>query len=424
MTDAVATSMPDYHGPVNPEGIPPAYGQVADGVHIFGGLGNAVTIDLGDGLLQIDTGPDRDQVTKLLAGVAQLGKPVKVIAFSHGHLGYNFGCPAWLQAAEAANQPRPLIVAQDRTVELIERYELTGDAMKLLLALQFDTGLPPQATPLPLTRPDSTFRDSREVSGTERTVTLFSAPSETPGAIGAWIPDVEVLYAGPSCIPLLPNLGMPLWPTGDDEQWALTLDHLAEYDAAHLIGQYGPVIHGKAEVREFLTTTAAALRFIRSSVIEHLNKGHNLNTTLTTFEYPEELFGQPMLGQNYSSHDDAVRRVWESIVGWWDRNPTSLQALPEGQVADAIRSAITDPESVLRRARELNDRGDSALALHVVDLLALAPGGDPIVEEARQLKSLICSALAENSQVFSVQALYRTAAAVIADPPPIETGIR
>jgi hypothetical protein len=63
----------DYVGPVNPEGIEPDYGEVADGVHVFGGLGNAVTVDLGDGILQIDTGPNADQVGKLLTGVAGLG---------------------------------------------------------------------------------------------------------------------------------------------------------------------------------------------------------------------------------------------------------------------------------------------------------------------------------------------------------------
>ena len=46
---APAAPMP---GGLNPEHIAPDIGQVADGVAINGGLGNALTVDLGDGYLQ------------------------------------------------------------------------------------------------------------------------------------------------------------------------------------------------------------------------------------------------------------------------------------------------------------------------------------------------------------------------------------
>jgi glyoxylase-like metal-dependent hydrolase (beta-lactamase superfamily II) len=74
-------------GPVNPEKIPPAIGTVAKGVEILGGLGNALTVDLGDTYLQIDTGVDTATAQSMIAKLGAQHKPVQCIAYSHGHLG-------------------------------------------------------------------------------------------------------------------------------------------------------------------------------------------------------------------------------------------------------------------------------------------------------------------------------------------------
>jgi glyoxylase-like metal-dependent hydrolase (beta-lactamase superfamily II) len=412
------------HGRVNPESIPPAYGTVADGVEIHGGLGNGLTIDLGDGFLQIDTGPSADMGQKMIDGLGKDHRPVKVIAFSHGHLGYNFACGLWLADAKARGYSAPTIVAHDQAAKLIRRFERTEPLMELLMAMQFHNPVPTKPGPLPLTMPDSTFSESYSVLGTDRTVQLFSAPSETPGAIGAWVPDVEVLYAGPSGLPLQPNLGMPLWPSGSDEVWADTLDRLASFDATHLVRQYGPVIHGKSEVREYLSVNARALRYVRAAVIKHLNAGHNLNQTIVGMQYPKTIFDHPYLSTGYSDHGDTVRQVWHSITGWWSRNPTHLVEIPEEDVASAVRTAISDPQTVLDTARNLQASGSGELALHVVDLLALAPGDEDVVVQARALKVELCRSLAEASDDFSCSSLYTSSADIIENPPGVPTGVR
>lgn len=410
-------------GGLNPEHIAPDIGPVADGVAINGGLGNALTVDLGDGYLQIDTGPSLQMAESMMKRL-DASKPVKVIAFSHGHLGYNFACQAWIARAKQLGQPVPTIVAQDHAADLIRQYQQTQPMMGLLLALQFDTPIPPADQPLPLTLPDQTFSDSWTMLGPDRDVHLLSAPSETAGAIAAWIPDVKVLYVGPAGLPAQPNIGMPLWPTGHDEQWAATLERLAGYDADHLVGQYGKVIHGADAVREFLMLNARALRFIRQAVIDHLNAGHTLNDTINGITYPAAIFDHPLLTTGYSSHADIVRQVWGSLSGWWHRNPTELAAVPDADAAAAIRSAITDTETVLATARSLHEAGKGTLALHVIDLLALVPGDDVIATGARKLKADICRDLGTSSEDFSQSALYLTAAKVLTDPPDRPTGIR
>ncbi len=410
-------------GPVNPEKIPPAYGTVAKGVEILGGLGNALTVDLGDSYLQIDTGVDVAMAQAMIAKLGAQHKPVQCIAYSHGHLGYNFACPVWLEDAQTLGYSQPSIVAQDQAADLMQLFLRTSPLMELLIAIQFAQPIIVNNTPLPITLPTSTFSDNYTVYGSKRLVQLFSAPSETPCSIAAWIPDVQVLYSGPAGLCVEPNLGMPLWPTGNAELWALTLDRLATFNAEHLVRQYGPVIHGKDDVREFLTVTARALRYIQDAVIENLNLGRNLNQTLNAMTYPRELFDHKFLSQGYSTHSDAVRSVWNAITGWWSRNPTDLAAVADDDVATAVRSAISDPAQVLLTAESLRAVGQQALALHVVDLLALVPGNEDVVLAARTLKVQLCRDLAANAQSFDRQSIYLTSANVIESPPAAHTGI-
>ena len=87
-------------------------------------------------------------------------------------------------------------------------------------------------------------------------------------------------------------------------------------------------------------------------------------------------------------------------------------------------SALTDRGAVLARANELLSAGEPQLALHVVDLLALAPGETPEVVEARLLKARICRTLAEEAPSFVSQSLYISSGRILKRGAPHPTGIR
>ena len=53
--------------------------------------------------------------------------------------------------------------------------------------------------------------------------------------------------------------------------------------------------------------------------------------------------------------------------------------------------------------------------LSVIDLVALAPGDDALVVEARQRKAGWCDVLAGQTRVFVSQSLYRSSAALLRD---------
>ena len=54
----------------NPATVPSFTGTLADGVHVLGGMGNALTVETSGGIVQMDTGPAGRRVEKMLESLA------------------------------------------------------------------------------------------------------------------------------------------------------------------------------------------------------------------------------------------------------------------------------------------------------------------------------------------------------------------
>ena len=155
-----------------------------------------------------------------------------------------------------------------------------------------------------------------------------------------------------------------------------------------------------------------------------MNRGMNAIEILHDIEYPPELFDQPWMIPVYGCPDYIVREIYRSENGWWDRNPTSLHPASQDTAAAAVLSALPDPAFVLTRARELAEGGEHQLALHVIDLVAAAPGGDPIIAEARKLKAEWLRTRAEQVSSFVSRSLYLSSARLIEENEGRAVGIR
>jgi alkyl sulfatase BDS1-like metallo-beta-lactamase superfamily hydrolase len=106
-----------------------------------------------------------------------------------------------------------------------------------------------------------------------------------------------------------------------------------------------------------------------------------------------------------------IRDLYREETGWWqDRNPTSLHPLVESEAASAVLDAIVDKQAVLEKARSLAAEGKTQRALHVVDLLALAPGSSAEVVEARTLKAALCRERSKQVSPYVSKALFESSA--------------
>ncbi len=366
-----------------------------------------ITIETTDGLVQIDTG---DQAASSLAAIRQrFDQSFAAVIYSHGHQRYNQACREWISTCVRETGRVPRIIAHQNLPRRQRRYLESNGLQNRLLERQFrypEGSL--EGRVFPFTQPTETFSDKLTISSSDRTIDVTWAPSETDDAVAVWLREDKILYGGPSCIPFFPNVGSPQRPVRDPVRWADTLDRLGTYPAEMLIGEFGDPLEGPEAIAEYLTSTAAALRWCHDIVVSLMNKGHTVAEIVNMVEPDPEIFDRPWLQEGYTSIEHVLRDVYRGQFGWWeDLNPTSLHPAHPNDVAREIRSAISDPSKVLDHAKSLAERGELKLALHVIDLLALDPESSPETDEAKVIKADLCRRAAnELTRSYVTQSLY------------------
>jgi len=390
--------------------------QLTDRVMILPAQGNALAVQSGDGIVLVDSGTGRGATAKMISILRDwTDLPVTAICYSHGHAGYNDGVTDWIAHCRERGEPAPELVGHANVRPRYDRYRETAGLQDRLNRMQF-----PQFKLAPsgekLVDPTVEFFDHLVLREKESRIELLWAPSETDDVLALWLPEEKILYAG-AAFPgtTLPNVGTPLRTQRLTIRWAETLDLLDGLGAETLIQEFGPVIEGADQVHERLGQTAVALRWLRAEVVKRMNRGMNDLEIIHDLDCPPELFDQPWMRERYGAIEYLVRDIFREENGWWDRNPTNLHPAHPDAAAAAVLEALGDPAGIIARARELAWAGETQLALHVIDLVALAPGDDPIVQEARDLKAELCDERGTQIRPYVSKALYTTSARLLKD---------
>jgi hypothetical protein len=115
--------------------------EVAKGMwlqNIQYGTGNALTVDTGDGLLQVDTGIASEHAKGMITSLREAtDEPVTTIVYSHGHTAYNHGVEVWLADSERRGDPRPTIIAHRNVLHRLRRYRETQEYLERVTEWQF-----------------------------------------------------------------------------------------------------------------------------------------------------------------------------------------------------------------------------------------------------------------------------------------------
>ena len=381
--------------------------EITPGVWVLPGQGNAFAVESSDGVVLVDTGPGGGRTEHMMAALREVtDSPVSAICCSHGHHGYNFGVSQWLAHNAERGEAPPRIIAHRNVPARYERYRETAGYQALLIEMQFP-GLGGGAAPERVD-PTELFDDHMVVCESPR-VELLWTPSETDDAMSMWLPETRTLFTGPAGPgDFIPNIGTPLRSVRLTGRWADTLDRLAALRPEVLVVEFGEHVAGVDRIAERLSTTARALRWLRTEVVDRLNRGLHEHEILADITYPPEVFDFPWLTHGYGSPDYIVRDLVREESGWWDRNPTSLHPAPPDQVARATFDAIVDPEHVIARAEALETAGGIQLAMHVIDLVALGPDDEPTVVRAREIKARLCRVRGKQVAPLPSKGLYKS----------------
>lgn len=389
---------------------------IAPGVHLVGTQGNGLAVETQAGVVLVDAGPGGRPTTTMIEEVRRFTDlPVRAIVYSHGHVGYNTGVDLWVEHAASRGEPAPELIAHERCRPRYARYRETAGLQFLLNSIQFPKTRPEaMRRALDFKDPTVTFTDRLRLDDPERPIDLLAAPSETDDALAMWLPNQRILLGGASTPgATIPNVGTPLRTLRLTVRWADTLDRLAALGAETLVQEFGPVVQGTDVIEEQLSTMSSSLRWLRREVVARMNTGMTDVEIIHDLEYPADLFDHPYMAEVYGARDYIVRDLYREENGWWTtRNPTDLHPAAPDDAAEAI-AEVVDGERALARAREHASAGDLQLALHVIDLVALCPGDDPVTRQAQEQKAEWCEQLGRSDVPFVSRSLYRGSAALL-----------
>lgn len=397
--------------------------SLTDGVYLYPGQGNGVAIETQKGLVVIDAGPGGQVTQSMIANLRALSpnSPIRAIVYSHGHVGYNTGANDWVRHAVERGDPKPDLVGHKNVVSRYARYRKQVNLEGFLNHNQFQWSLEQSRKMVIGTDPTVTFTESIVFDDPVRPVHVFWDPSETDDCIFAFLPNQKILYAGPSVITGYPNIGTPLRTLRLTRRWVDTLNHMLSLNAEIMIPEFGTLVHGAHNVRERLSSAAESLTWLYEQTTDRMGKGMTDIEIIHDLPLPPHA-DKPYLKSNYGHPHYVIRDIFREHNGWWtSRNPTDLHPAHPDESAQAIFSAV-DPKRAIERAKQLASQGKLQLALHVIDLIALAPTPDssPIVTEtsrliteARLLKAEWCDLLAKQTEPFVSRSLYQSSAKLL-----------
>jgi alkyl sulfatase BDS1-like metallo-beta-lactamase superfamily hydrolase len=360
--------------------------EVGAGTAFWHGFSNSTVVDLGEGLLIVDSGDPvlgptlRDRVREWRPDV-----PLHTAVFSHGHIDHVFGVAAFDAEAVERGWPRPTVRAQEALPARFDRYRLTAGYNASVNRRQF--GLPSLQWPTDYRYPDLTYRGVETLTLGDETVELHATRGETDDHTWTWFPNRKVLCCGDLFIWASPNAGNPQKVQRYAAEWAVALREMAALGAELLLPGHGVPVVGADRVRQALGDTATYLESLHEQTLALMNDGATLDQILHTVRPPAELADRPYLQPVYDEPEFVVRNIWRLYGGWWDGNPARLKPAPDAALAREVL-ALAGVDAVAARARALLAAGDEPslrLAGHLAQWLVDAEPGSAAAHELRAL---------------------------------------
>lgn len=360
------------------------------------GFGNVGVVLTSEGVVIIDTGINRDFAENIYQQIRErTDLPIRYIIYTHGHMDH-------VNSAPVFKEQGTVVIAHENINERFRKYEMLKEHRQRIGSVQFDNKTT-SAKSYDFTYPDISFHSEYVFSLGEKTFQIVHGKGETDDHCFVYIPEDKVVYSGDFFIWSFPNIGNPLKEVRFEREWYETLEKIKQKRPEYLIPGHGEHFDNKDKIQAALEDVIECLRYIHNEVIHYMNKGASVEEMLEAIKLPERLEKSEYIQPHYGCLMFAIRGTHRRYSGWFDGNPTNLQPAKQTEVAKEILSFVPNPNLILEKSKQLRDKGDYQMALHLIDLLVYGTGNS----EAIQLKAELTKKLSETNDNFIVRNIYK-----------------
>ena len=338
------------------------------------GFGNTTMVVTPKGNVIIDTSliVNASRHKRLLQ--AEDDGPVKYIILTHAHGDHTGGVNAWREEGTE-------IIAQDEHYEFVNYQNRLKGMFSQRNAAQFPSLNVVQLSELEIAEgvdnfgaeivPTIMFEEEYdfELGGVEFNV--LHTPGETYDHLSVWIPKYRAAFVGDNFYTSFPNM---YTLRGTKPRWALdyvdSINRILALKPEILIPSHGDAIIGERQIERELTRYRDAILYVHDKTVLGMNQGKDVHTLMTEISLPSDLD----IGEGYGRISWSVRGIYESYMGWFDGNPTSMFSTPVDDAYPQLVELAGGAEAVATLAETQIESGDYELALHSADIaLRAAP---------------------------------------------------
>lgn len=338
------------------------------------GFGNTTMVVTPKGNVIIDTSliVNASRHKRLLQ--AEDDGPVKYIILTHAHGDHTGGVNAWREEGTE-------IIAQDEHYEFVNYQNRLKGMFSQRNAAQFPSLNVVQLSELEIAEgvdnfgaeivPTIMFEEEYdfELGGVEFNV--LHTPGETYDHLSVWIPKYRAAFVGDNFYTSFPNM---YTLRGTKPRWALdyvdSINRILALKPEILIPSHGDAIIGERQIERELTRYRDAILYVHDKTVLGMNQGKDVHTLMAEISLPSDLD----IGEGYGRISWSVRGIYESYMGWFDGNPTSMFSTPVDDAYPQLVELAGGAEAVATLAETQIESGDYELALHSADIaLRAAP---------------------------------------------------
>ncbi len=381
--------------------------------HFLGwGHSNATVIIGETSVILVDTLDSDERAKRLRAELATItDKPVRTIIYTHSHPDHRGGAGAFRDTVEeiiafkARTEPLDgygrIAAALNQRGEFQFGYELTDEE-------NISQGIGPREGKavgdgvydfMPPTTVYDVDTTTRTIDGV--TMELTAAPGETDDQLFVWLEEDKVMISGDNYYGCWPNLyAIRGTQYRDIAQWIKTLEKILSYPAEALLpGHTAPLI-GRDQILEVVGNFKNAIASVFDQTLDCLGRGLTLAETVESVRLPEELRDKEYLGEYYGTVEWSVKGIYNGYVGWFDGDAAHLMPCPRREFSAAVLELAGGPDKLLAKALSCLEKGESQLALELLELL----GGEAQSGKIKEVKRR--ALLARAAQMTSANARH------------------